>query len=265
MNSTGLPLLIKGYNSDANGTTNDSIPVTAATLNWNNYFDSGRGDVVGIDAIETGRPFPYAADTNAIATISVGGVQVVSNINCNDYAPYANPGNYYITPLRQPGGQTLQLNLTGGGGNHGLQVVAFYENKFATPEFNAKLFSSKLKRRYLDTIQTVTTNQKFNPSATFTVPTGQGNVIGIELLGYLNAGGATADMGLSTGTVYVNGVTIFENVLVSYGTNYCTRPHIFPILINEGDTYSFNVDTSRLPGATSIGFGVRLYFDDKNG
>lgn len=264
MYSSGLPLLIKGYNSDANG-TNDSIPITGLTLNWNNYFDSGRGDVIAIDAIETGRPFPYAADTNASATISVGGVQVVSNINCNDFAPYANPGNYYITPLRQPGGQTLQLNLTGGGGNHGLQVLAFYENRFDTPEHVAKLMTSKLKRRYLDTIQTVTANTKFNPSNTFTVPTGQGNVIGIEILGYLNTGGATADMGLSTATVYVNGVTIFENVLVMYGTNYATRPHIFPILINEGDTYSFNVDTSRLAAATNIGFGVRLYFDDNNG
>lgn len=264
MYSSGLPLLIKGYNSDANG-NNDSIPATAATFSWSNVFDSGRGDVIALDAIETGRPLPYAADTNAIATISVGGIQVVSNINCNDFAPYANPGNYYITPLRQPGGQTLQLNLSGGGGNHGLQVLAFYENRFDTPEHVAKLMGSKLKRRYLDTIQTVTTNTKFNASQTFTVPTGQGNVIGIEMLGYLNTGGATSDVGVSTGTVYVNGVTIIENVLVAYGTNYCTRPHIFPIVINEGDTYSFNVDTSRTGAAPNIGFGIRLYFDDNNG
>ena len=261
MYSSGLPLLIKGYNSDANG-GNDSIPATAATINWNNYFDSGRGDVMCIDAIETGRPLPYSADTNAIATISVGGVQVVSNINCNDFAPYANPGNYFITPLQQPGGQTLQLNLTGGGGNHGLQVLAFYENRFATDEQKAKIYTSKLKRRYIDTIQTVTANTKNNPSATFTVPTAQGQVVGIELLGYLNAGGATSDMGVSTATVYVNGVTIFENVLVAYGSNICTRPHIFPISINPGDTYNFNVDTSRAAGVTNIGFGVRLYFDD---
>jgi hypothetical protein len=261
MYSSGLPLLLKGYNSDANG-TNDSIPVTALTLNWNNYFDSGRGDVVCIDAIETGRVFPFASDTNAIATISVGGVQVISNVNCNDFAPYANPGNYFITPLKQPGGQTLQLNLTGGGGSHGLQVLAFYENRFNTAEYRSKLYTTKLKRRYLDTIQTVTTNGKNIPSATFTVPTGQGNVVGVELLGYSNTGSSSGDIGLITGSVYINGTSIFENVLVMYGTNYCTRPHIFPILINPGDTYYFTVDASRLGGATNIGFGIRLYFDD---
>ena len=261
MYTSGLPLLIKGYNSDANG-ANDTIPITAASINWNNFFDSGRGDVMCLDAIETGRPLPYSADTNAIATISVGGVQVVSNINCNDFAPYANPGNYFITPLQQPGGQTLQLNLIGGSGNHGLQVLAFYENRFATDEQKAKIYTSKLKRRYIDTIQTVTLNTKYNASATFTVPTAQGQVVGIELLGYLNTGGATTDLGLSTATVFVNGVSIFENVLCLYGVNYCTRPHIFPISINPGDTYNFIVDTSRLPGATNIGFGVRLYFDD---
>jgi len=261
MYSSGLPLLIKGYNSDANG-GNDSIPVTVATINWNNYFDSGRGDVMCFDAIETGRPFPYQADTNAIATISVGGVQVVSNINCNDFAPYANPGNYFITPLQQPGGQTLQLNLAGGGGNHGLQVLAFYENRFSTDEQKAKIYTSKLKRRYIDTIQSVTLNTKYNPSAMFTVPTAQGQVVGIELLSYLNFGAGTGDLGLSTASVFVNGVSIFENVLCMYGTNYCTRPHIFPISINPGDTYNFIVDTSRVAAATNIGFGVRLYFDD---
>lgn len=263
MKSSGLPLLLKGYNSDPNG-NNDSIPITALSVNWSNTFDSGRGDVIAIDAIETGRPFPYAADSNATANISIAGIQIVTNINCNDFAPYANPGNYYITPLRQPGGQTLQLNLNGGGGNHGLQVLAFYENRFATPDHYEKLQGSKLKRRYLDQLQTITTNTKFVQSANFTVPTAQGKVIGIELLGYLNAGGGTADLGLTTFSVYVNGVAIFDNVLAIYGTNYCTRPHIFPIEINEGDTYYFVADTSRLAGVTNISVGVRLYFDDFN-
>jgi hypothetical protein len=264
MYSSGLPLLIKGYNSDANG-SNDTVPVTSATINWNNYFDSGRGNVICLDAIETARPLAFTVGTNATATISVGGIQVMSSINCADFAPFANPGNYYLTPLNQPGGQTLQLNLSGGAGNHGLQVLAYYENRFDTPEHVARLFGSKLKRRYLDTIQTITTNTKQNLSNTFTVPTGQGNVVGIQLLGYSNTGASTADLGLSLATVYINGVSIFENVVATYGANYCTRPRILPILINEGDTYYFNVDTSRVAGATNISFGVRLYFDDNNG
>jgi hypothetical protein len=263
MNSSVLPLLIKGYNSNPNA-TQDSIPPTAATLQWSNYLDSGRGDIVCIDAIETGRPQIYLADTNATATISVGGVQVISNANCGDFAPYSTPGNYYVTPLRQPGGQTLSLNLSGGSGSHGLQVLAFYDNKFATPGALDKLRVSKLKRRWLDQLFTVTAVSKTNPSPTFVVPVGQGNVVGIELLAYNQTGSGATDIGLAAGTVFVNGVTIFENVCTLYGHNTCTRPPIFPIRINPGDTYSFNLDTGNC-STPNIAFGVRIYFDDNNG
>lgn len=263
MYSSGLPLLIKGYNSDSNG-TNDSLPPTALTLNWNNYFDSGRGDVIALDVIQTSRINIGSGNTGANVTLSVGGIQVLTNADSGDFAIYAFPGNYYITPLKQPGGQTLQLNLSGGSGNNGLQVLAFYENRFDTPEHVAKLMSSKLKRRYIDTFTTITTNAKNQVSSTFTVPTGQGNVIGIQLLGYAQTGSNFGDLQITTYSVYVNGVSIFENVLASYGNQISTRPQIFPILINEGDTYYFNVDSSRLPGATNFKIGARLYFDDNN-
>ena len=146
-NSSQLPLLVKGYNTDLNGTSNNTLPVTATTIQWNNVFDSGRGDVIAIDGIETGRPQVYVADTGANVTVNVAGVQVISNVNAGDFAPYANPGNYFITPLRQKGGQTLSCQLSGGAGSHGFQVLAFYENNYATPENKAKLLTSKLKRR----------------------------------------------------------------------------------------------------------------------
>jgi hypothetical protein len=264
MESSVLPLLIKGYNSNPNGSSS-TLPATAATIQWNNVLDSGRGDILCIDAIETGRPQFYISDTNAIATISCAGVQVISNANCGDFAPYSTPGNYYLTPLQQPGGQTLSLSLTGGGGSHGLQVLCFYQNRFATDDAWKKLRTSKLKRRWLDQTFNVTTNAKNVTSPQFTVPIAQGNVVGIELLAYAQTGAATSDIGLATGTVYVNGVTIFENVCVLYGHNTCTRPPIFPIKINPGDTYSFNVDASSCSAGVNIAFGVRIYFDDNNG
>jgi len=263
MNSSVLPLLIKGYNSNPDGSSS-TLPATATTIQWNNFLDSGRGDIYCIDAIETGRPQLYVSDTNAIATISCAGVQVISNANCGDFAPYSTPGNYFLTPLQQPGGQTISLNLSGGGGSHGLQVLAFYENKFATPNAMSKLFVSKLKRRWIDQTFNVTVAAKNQQSAQFTVPIAQGNVVGVEMLSYLQTGSASSDIGLATGSVSVNGVTIFENVCVLYGHNTCTRPPIFPIQINPGDTFSFNVDSSACGAGVNIAFGIRLYFDDNN-
>lgn len=263
-NTSQLPLLIKGYNTDLNGTTNNTLPVTAATISWSNVFDSGRGDVVAIDGVETGRPQVYVADTGATATVSVAGVQVISGVNASDFAPYANPGNYFITPLRQPGGQTLQLQLSGGSGSHGFQVLAFYENRFATPEMKAKLLFSKLKRRYQAFFQQVTTNAKGITSQQFTIPQSQGNVVGVEFVAYLNSTGNLTDLGLATFTCYINGTTIMENVLAIYGMNACTRPTIFPILIKGGNTLSFSVDASNCAINPNFTVGLKIYFDESN-
>lgn len=263
-NTTQLPLLIKGYNTDLNGQTNNSLPVTASTITWNNVFDSGRGDVVAIDGIETGRPQVYVADTGATATISVAGVQVVSGVNASDFAPYANPGNYYITPLRQPGGQTLSLNLSGGAGSHGFQVLAFYQNKYATPEMQQRLVYSRLKRKYQSFLQQVTANAKNQTSVQFTIPQSQGNVVGVEFVAYLNSTGNLTDLGLSTFSAYINGSSIMENVLSLYGMNACTRPTIFPILIKGGNTLSFNVDASNCAINPNFTVGLKVYFDSSN-
>jgi hypothetical protein len=263
-NFSTLPLLLKGYNTDSNGSTNNSIPVTASSVNWNNTFDSGRGDVIAIDGVETGRPQVYVADTSASVTVSVAGIQVISAVNGGDFAPYANPGNYFITPLRQPGGQTLGLNLSGGSGSHGFQVLAFYENKFATAENKMKLMTSRLKRRYQGFFQTVTSNSANQISSTFTIPQSQGNVVGIELVSYLNTGGNNTDLGLSTFSCYVNGVSIMENVLSLYGMNACTRPTIFPVFFKGGTTMYFNVNASNCAVSPNFTVGIKVYFDETN-
>lgn len=263
MATGNLPLLLKGYNSDQNG-GNSTLAKTSGTIQWNNVFDSGRGDVGYIDAIETDTPSLYGAGTNAVATISVSGVQVIVNAYCADFAPYSNPGNYYITPLKQPGGQTLSLNLSGGAALHGLQVLAFYQNDYDTPQMRSRLYSSKLKRRFQDTFYTVATNAKFQNSNQFTVPIANGNVVGIELLAYINTGSTAGDLGTTNLSMYVNGVSIFENVNCLYCHNTCTRPQIFPIKINPGDTFYFSTDASAAGITVNLTVGARLYFDDSN-
>ena len=259
-----LPLLIKGYNTDSNGTTNNTLPATAATISWNNTFDSGRGNVIALDGVETGRPQVYVADTGANVTVSVAGVQVISGINASDFAPYANPGNYFITPLLQPGGQTLSCSLNGGSGSHGFQVLAFYENKYATPENKTALLTSKLKRRYQAFFQTVTVNQANQISASFVIPQSQGNVVGIEFVSYLNSAGNNTDLGLSTFSCFINGVSIMENVLSIYGMNAATRPTIFPVFIKGGSTMAFNVNASNCAAAPNFNVGIKVYYDASN-
>lgn len=263
-NSSQLPLLVKGYNTDLNGTTNNTIPVTATTIQWNNVFDSGRGDVIAIDGIETGRPQVYVADTGATVTVSVAGVQVISGVNASDFAPYANPGNYYITPLKQKGGQTLACFLNGGGGSHGFQVLGYYENRYATPENKQKLLTSRLKRRYQSFFQTVTVNAKNQNSVQFTIPQSQGNVVGVEFVAYLNTGGNLTDLGLATFSAFINGTSIIENVLALYGMNACTRPTIFPILIQGGNTLQFSVDASNCAVNPNFTVGLKIFFDGSN-
>jgi len=259
-----LPLLLKGYNTDLNGGSN-TIPGITTTASWQNVFDSGRGDVVYIDGMETGRPLFYAADIGLGITILVSGVQVIVNANSGDFAPYAMPGNYYLTPLRQPGGQTLSLQAIGSAGNvHGFQVLAYYENAYDTPENRAKLYVSKLKRRWQNNTYNVTVAAKFQQSSTFTVPVGNGNVVGVELLCYIQTGSASSDAPNALISMYVNGVSLFENVSAVYGHASCTKPQIFPVKINPGDTFYFITDASNCGAGVNLGLGARLYFDETN-
>jgi len=261
-----LPLLIKGYNTDLNNTINSLPGITSTSFQLQNVFDTGRGDVMYIDCIETGRPLFYASDTGLIVTVLISGVQVIINANSGDFAPYANPGNYFITPLKQPGGQTLSLQIVGSIGNvHGLQLLAYYANPYDTAEYRAKIYTSKLKRRWQNSTFNVTAQQKGIQSQTFTVPVGNGNVCGVELLGYLQNGANVLDLPASTISMFVNGVSIFENVVAIYGHNTCSRPQIFPVKINPGDTFYFVADTSQVAAAiTNLGLGARLYFDESN-
>ena len=263
MNTTQLPLLVKGYNSDLGG-SNSSLPATAGALQWNNVLDSGRGNLVALDAIQTGAYQFFGRNTPALVTISLAGIQVISGIDADDFAPIAHPGDYFIMPVNQPGGQTLALNLGISSGNNGLQVLAYYENKYATNDWKQKLLYARLKRRVQTFYQTITTNVNNQFSQDFTVPQSQGNVVGVELTSYINSTGNLTDLGTTTVTVYVNGTTIIENLLVAYGAKYCTRPQLFPIFIPGGTTIRFQVNAAGALAAPNFTVGLKMYFDATN-
>lgn len=263
MNTTQLPLLIKGYNSDLNG-SNSSLPATAGAVQWNNVLESGRGNLVALDALQTGTYQFFGRNTPALTTISLAGIQVISNVDADDFAPIAHPGDYFIMPINQPGGQTLSLTLGTSSGNNGLQVLAFYENKYATPEWKQKLLYARLKRRCQTFFQTITTNVNNQFSSDFTVPQSQGNVVGVEFTSYINSTGNPTDLGTTLFSAYVNGTSIFENLLCSYGAKYSTRPNLFPIFIPGGTTIRFKVDAAGALAAPSFTVGLKLYFDASN-
>lgn len=260
-----LPLLAKGYNTNLNG-SGDTIPAAATAINVNNVFDTGRGDVVSIDVIQTNRFNGIGASSgieeDGTIDVAIGGVQVIANAEISDFAITNSFGRYNLTPLATPGGQTLQLATGARNGAFGVQFLGFYYNRFNTPENWGRLNVSKLKRRYQDFIFTGAGGLKNDTSTQFTVPQNQGKVIGISLLSYETAAGGTQPVALNTGTVTFNGVNVFENVLIAYGNGLCSRPNLFPVEIAEGTTFNFNVDSSRTAGTYK--FGVRLYFDQGN-
>jgi hypothetical protein len=145
-----------------------------------------------------------------------------------------------------------------------LQVLAFYENVYATPEMKQKLVYAKLKRKYQAFYQTVTVNAANQISQQFTIPQSQGNVVGVEFVSYINSTGNLTDLGLSTATISINGTTIIENLLCAYGANHSTRPQMFPIFVKGGNTLSFNVNASNALAAPNFTVGLKLYFDATN-
>jgi len=263
MNTTQLPLLVKGYNSDLSG-ANSSLPATASAVQWNNVLDSGRGNLIALDALQSGAYQFFGRNTPALVTISLAGIQVISGIDADDFAPIAHPGDYFIMPINQPGGQTLGLILGQSSGNNGLQVLAFYENKYSTPQYKQKLMYARLKRRVQAFYYNVTTNAANQISQDFTVPQSQGNVVGLEFSSWINSTGNPTDLGTSLITITVNGTSIIENLLCSYGAKYNTRPQLFPIFIQGGNTIKFNVNASGALAAPNFSVGVKLYFDAEN-
>lgn len=265
------PLLLKGYNTQADGTNNQLPVVTVTRGSITGTFDNGRGNVIAIDLITvaeaigggSGNGWAYPNDMMVIDLL-IGGVQVLTQVSAAQFVATSDPGtNWTRTPLEQPGGQTWQINWqeVGATAFYGLQMLAYYVNIYDVPAVRNAIFTSRLKRRFQDFTNRFQTNIKLATSGRFTIPSSNGNVVGLQLLctPCVNNG-----VEAGTATIAVDGVTIFENVSLAFFQYNSGREQIFPCVINGGSTFTITYNSNSTAVAENIYVGVRLYFDDQN-
>lgn len=264
------PLLLKGYNTQPDGTANQLPVITAARGSINGTFDNGRGNVVAIDLLTvaevagggSGNGNAYPNDMLVIDLL-IGGVQVLTQVSAAQFVATADPGtNWTKTPLTQPGGQTWQINWQDVGAltQYGFQMLAYYENIYDVPAVRNAIFTSRLKRRFQDFTNRFATNIKLATSGRNTIPTSQGNVVGLQLLctPCINNG-----VEAGTATIAVDGVTIFQNVSLGFFQYNSAREQIFPCVINGGSTFTITYESNSVAAAEFVYVGLRLYFDDQ--
>jgi len=263
MSDTKYPLLIQGIYSDTNGSRGSILPGgSVVNYGWTNNLVQNRGDLVAIDPVTTNAP-GGSFDDDFLGTFSyfIGSEIILQDAPMSRYIPTAKPRSYELTQLRQKGGQSLRLQLTNIGAGPGLMVHHYFENQFATPEIVSARHSAGLKPRIKDFFRAFNPGVKTATSATFTVPTGIGNVVAVELFCELGAGATPT--GAMNGLISVSfgGTTIFENVNTGTLLSSSGRPGlIFPILVRGGETFVIGADTSAVTGVLNI--YMRLYFDE---
>lgn len=255
-----LPLIIKGYYSNAAG-TNDTIATMAAATTWSNTLEKNRGDLVALDVVKTGSRIP-GATLSAPISVAVGGESVIDNVPLNNYLVYAHPCDYPYTILRQPGGQTLQF-VNAGAQTGGAIVHAYYSNPFATPEIIAARSTASLKNKVLSLFSSFASNVRAS-SGNLVIPTGRGNVVGIEITSESVTAQDTA--ALSLYSLVVDGVRIIDSCSALVGDpQYSRCGLIWPVLIRPGATIEIFSDATRAAAGQTYRLGVNLYFDDAVG
>lgn len=260
------PLLIQGLFSNTNG-TNDTVKPGALTVPraWTNSIQLGRGNVIAVDPVITNSDATPIIQSGSF-NYTVGSVQVISNGQNNMYVPTARPGAYKILPLKISGGQTVTCSfINNATAQYGIVMHHYFENAFARPSVFAAINDSSTKQRIQDFNVKFNGSLKFSPSPTFVLPTGLGNVVGVEYM--INAeigGGLTyADLQNVLFTVNVGGTNIMENASTAIFLPTSGRPDlIFPIVIRPGQSFNINADTSNLPVASQIIITMRVYFDN---
>lgn len=256
------PLLIQGIHSDPSGSRGSITPGgSLAGAGWSNNIKTGRGDLVAIDPVTTFTDLTYFDDTYlGEFSYYVGSETVIENAPLSRYVPAVKPRSYELIQLRQPGGQSVKLSFNNASTGPGIMMHHYFENIFAVPEIIAARNHQTLKPKIMDFVRNVAAGAKLSQSGTFTVPTGKGNVVAVELIAER---GTTSAKTLMTGliTVAMGGTTIFEDVNMGICQTNSGRPGlIFPILVRGGETFTITTDSSAMSGTAKV--YVRLYFDD---
>jgi len=255
------PLLVQGEFSNSQGTQRSLLPATAVG-SWNNTIQVGRGDLIGIDPISTNIDSAGSLVNTGNFTYYVSGQQVLDTAQLSNYAVTNKAGSYEILPIRQPGGQSVKIDYNNLASNVGIMVHHYFENKFAIPSIIQARMNSALKPRIKTFSWSFINGTKLNTGASYSVPTGLGNVVAIEAFTTISAGGIKP-LSLCLFTISIGGTTIIEN---ANAAAYCANTHrpaqILPILIRPGETFTASVDTSDNATVSTTTLTLKLYFDD---
>jgi hypothetical protein len=258
-----LPLLIEGFYSNANRTSPSVVPTPGTAVSWNNQIREGRGDMVMLDIVASGLP-TVPTDNNDLGVLDlfIGSMVVIQQSELANYRNNSYIRSYELMQLRQAPGQTIALNLLPTDAP-GAVVHVYYENRFATAAIIEARNRAILKQRTIEYRDNFLFGVDIAESQNFTVPTGMGNVVGIEFFAYnyrTNPGNCAYRSLLSCS---VNGVSILTNAISTLFLPDSGRPGlIFPIFIRPGSTFSFKADT-RYATSGEVVMGARLYFDDQ--
>jgi hypothetical protein len=256
------PLLVQGIYSNPNGGQRSLLP--AANIgSWNNAIKIGRGNLIAIDPISTNITAAQSLGNTGSFNYNIGGQIVYDTAAISNYAVTNKAGQYQVLPLKQPGGQSVSLNYDASAGSgQGVMIHHYFENKFNIPAICNARFNSALKPRIKSFNFTFSNGQKIATGAQFSVPTGLGNVVAIEVF-TTNSAASLVNLQLALFTVSVGGTTIFED---ANAAAYCAQTHkpnqVLPILIRPGETFTATADTSDIVGAGNMTLSVKLYFDD---
>lgn len=261
-----LPLLIKGFSANKNGSSDSTIAVAATPVTWNNVLPEQRGNLIALDVVATNADNTNWQDITTINlgwfNLLIGSMQVLTAQRLVDYLVTSRPRSYELLSLEQKAGQTMQFELNPET-TIGAVVHAYFQNQYATREVIAARQNSVLKQRILGVTQIFAAGQRFQRGNSITVPTAQGNVVAIELSCVTDIQELQL-LSISKLSVYVNGESVIEEAATVLFIPMSGRPGlIFPIVIRPGSTISIEVDTLNTGAIPEkLHATLKLYFDD---
>jgi hypothetical protein len=257
MNKT--PLILRGFYNNANSSAAGTSDAVAANTTWTNVLPTGRGKLIMIDLLEAQNFAGITWAPNGQATLKLGGQSLFLNAVMSTKNIQALPAPL---PVLMDGGQTIQLNLNWPAGISPEKTTAWavcnFENPYDTPEIRNAINYAAAKQRTYDFVSQFAFGIKSNKKS-FTIPSGMGNIVGIQLIGGDNTNGSS--IGISIGQVIVDGVQIIQDCPAGMAQISSLRNTIWPILIEGGNTLEIDLDTSNA-GAGNIFWGVKLFFDN---
>jgi len=237
-----LPLLLQGFAVlEAATLVNDSIRYT---------ITQNRGNVIMMDLISA---FKIGDLRESQITVSVGGIEIIQATSLENFNAEAFQGRYRAICADYRGGQTINVQL-----NNQSAVTAQvylhlgYENPWNEPQWIELLNQCASSLHISENVVDVATGLK--GAGKFTLPKNRGQIVAIQPVAY---GANTVGMQGGIMSVSSNGVTIFEDIQLSYGSIESSRNNIFPIHLENAGTLEIDIENN---GTNDVTAGVKLYY-----